>query len=229
MGGGSFRIAFGICSRHRRIHACLFVLRPVPHVDAIHADAHFARAWRRDDGSGGPSNCAIESGPDRIEPAIRRAMRDVDSTLPIFHLQPMDAYTAKSLAQRTLSVQLIVVFGAIAVVLAIVGVYGVVAYTVRLRTQEMGIRLAVGAQGSDILRLVLRDVLKTTLVGLSAGLGAAVWLGRFVESLLFEVKSNDAGTMAAVAALICGAAVLAGLMPARRAAGVELMNVLRVK
>jgi ABC-type antimicrobial peptide transport system permease subunit len=156
-------------------------------------------------------------------------MRDVDSTLPIFHLQPMDAYTAKSLAQRTLSVQLIVVFGAIAVVLAIVGVYGVVAYTVRLRTQEMGIRLAVGAQGSDILRLVLRDVLKTTLVGLSAGLGAAVWLGRFVESLLFEVKSNDAGTMAAVAALICGAAVLAGLMPARRAAGVELMNVLRVK
>ena len=166
--------------------------------------------------------------PDRIEPAVRRALREVDTTLPIFHLQPMDAYTAKSLAQRTLSVQLILVFGGIAVVLATVGVYGVVAYTVRLRRREMGIRVAVGAQRRDILWLVLRQVLKTALAGLAVGLGIALWLGRFVESLLFEVKSNDPGTITAVAALICGVALLAGLTPARKASGVDLASILRV-
>ncbi len=163
----------------------------------------------------------------QIEPGVRAALHAADATLPIFHLQPMGAYIAKSMAQRTFALSLIGVFGALALLLATVGIYGVVTYTVGLRTREVGIRMAVGARPNDILVLILRRVLLTALVGLTAGIGISLSFGRLMASLLFEVKPNDAATMTTVAALLCGVALAAGYVPARRAARTDPNKALR--
>jgi predicted lysophospholipase L1 biosynthesis ABC-type transport system permease subunit len=163
--------------------------------------------------------------PEKIAPAVRSALRAADPNLPVFNLQPMDAYTAKSLATRTFAFALIGVFGVLALLLATVGIYGVVSYTVGLRTREVGIRMAVGADVRDIHWLILRQVFATALVGLGVGLGVSLWTGGMIASLLFEVKANDAGTMVGVAALIC--VVAAGHVPSRRAARLEPVKALR--
>ncbi len=164
-----------------------------------------------------------------IEPAVRAAMHEVDATLPIFHLQPMDAYTAKSLATRTFALDLMAAFGGLALLLATVGIYGVVSYTAKLRTREMGIRMAIGAGSRDVYWLVVREILGMTTVGLGVGLILALWLGSLVDSLLFGVSARDGLTMAAVAVVICGVAVVAGFGPARRVVGMEVARVLRVE
>ncbi len=163
----------------------------------------------------------------RIEPAVRAALYAADPDLPVFHLQPMDAYTAKSLARRTFALGLSSVFGVIALLLATLGIYGVVSYTVGLRTREVGIRMAIGAGKGDVYRLILRDVLMTAVVGLAAGLVMALWAGRLIENLLFGVAATDGVTIAGVAGLICGVALVAGFLPARRAAGIEPVQALR--
>jgi putative ABC transport system permease protein len=166
---------------------------------------------------------------ERIEPGVRAAMHAVDPTLPIFHLQPMDAYIAKSLAQRTFALALIVVFGVLALVLATVGIYGVVSYTVGLRTREVGIRMALGAKPGDVNLLILRQVFITAVTGLVLGLAISLWFGRMVASLLFEVKPTDSMTICAVAALIWGVALAAAYIPARRAAQLAPLTALRVE
>lgn len=164
---------------------------------------------------------------ERIEAAVEAEMRAVDPTLPIFHLQPMGAYIAKSMVQRTFALMLIGVFGTLAVILATVGVYGVVSYTAGLRTREVGIRMAVGAEPRDVRWLILRQVAATAVVGLAVGLVIALGFGRMVASLLFEVKANDGVTLCGVAVLIGGVAMAAGYVPARRAARLEPIRALR--
>jgi len=189
--------------------------------------AYFAYAQVAD--AQGYASLVVRSRVDLagIEPAVRAALHAADPDLPVFHLQPMDAYTAKSLATRTFALGLISVFGVIALLLATVGIYGVVSYTVGLRMREMGIRMAVGAEARDIYLLILRQVLLTSLAGLAVGLGVSLWFGKVLESLLFEVKGNDAMTIGEVSVLIGVVALAAGYVPARRAAGLEPVKALR--
>jgi ABC-type antimicrobial peptide transport system permease subunit len=162
----------------------------------------------------------------KLERPVKEAVRSVDPALPIFHLQPMDAYVFQSLAQRTFILSLIGVFGVLALTLATVGVYGVVSYAVAARSREVGIRMALGAQRSDVVRMILYQVGVTALIGL--GIGLFIWsaCSGLLNGLLFGVSPNDVTSVATVAGLIMAAALLAGYLPARRAAkAIIFMNV----
>jgi len=149
---------------------------------------------------------------------VTEAVRSVDQALPMFHLQPMDAYIFQSLAQRTFILSLIGVFGFLALTLATIGVYGVVSYSVAARGRELGIRMALGAQRSDVVRMILGQVCVMALTGLVIGLCIWISCSGLLNGLLFGVRANDAATVAGVAALIMAVALLAGYFPAHRAA-----------
>lgn len=160
----------------------------------------------------------------KMERPVTEAVRSVDPALPIFHLQPMDAYISKSMAQRTFILLLIAVFGVLALTLATVGVYGVVSYSVAARGREVGIRMALGAQAGDVVRLILGEVSVVALAGLAAGLCVSMAGSGLLQGLLFGVSPNDWATIASAAALILAAALLAGYLPAHRAAGEKGRN-----
>jgi putative ABC transport system permease protein len=159
--------------------------------------------------------------PSRYERAVREAIREIDSNQPVFHVQPMDDYIASSLADRTFTLTLIGLFGALSLLLAAVGIYGVVSYTTGLRTREVGIRMALGAGRPAIVRMVLRDVLIPLAWGLAAGFFAALALTRFLSHMLFEVRPTDVTTSAGTGLMLACAALLAGCVPALRAAGID--------
>lgn len=165
--------------------------------------------------------------PMNFEKAVRAAIRDVDPLAPVFHVQPMDAYVASSLSYRTFTLTLIGLFGTMALLLAAVGIYGVISYTVGLRTREMGIRMALGAGRFAILRMVLQDVLVLLVWGLAAGVATAFALTRFLSHMLFEVRPTDIATSASVALVLACVALLAGYFPALRAARVDASLALR--
>jgi putative ABC transport system permease protein len=165
--------------------------------------------------------------PMSFEKPIRAAVHEIDPLQPVFHVQPMDDYIAAFLADRTFTLTLIGLFGAMAVLLAAVGLYGVISYTVGLRTREVGIRMALGAQRLAILKMILRDVLGLLILGLAVGLLCALALTRYLAHLLFEVQPTDIATCASMALLLAGVAVLAGYVPARRAATVDPTQALR--
>jgi putative ABC transport system permease protein len=165
--------------------------------------------------------------PWRFEGAVRAVIREIDSTQPVFHVQPMDDYVAASLAERTFTLELIGLFGILALVLAGVGIYGLISYTVGLRTREIGIRFALGAQRSVIMRMVLQDVLELLGWGFAAGLIAALALTRFLSHLLYQVRPTDVTTTASVAVVLGCVALLAGCVPALRAVAVDPSLALR--
>jgi putative ABC transport system permease protein len=139
----------------------------------------------------------------------------------------MEDLMAVSLAQQRFNMLLLALFAALALILAGVGIYGLMAYSVSQRTHEIGVRLAIGAQRRDVLRLVLRDGAKLTLLGIAIGIIAALALTRLMASLLFEVTPTDPTTFAAVAILLAIAAFAACYIPARRATRVDPMVALR--
>ena len=155
------------------------------------------------------------------------AVRGVDPTLPVFAVRTMDDYLARTLTSKRLMMLLLAVFAAVALTLAAVGIYGVMAYAVAQRTSEIGIRMALGAHPRDVLRLVIGQGMLLTAFGLVLGLAAAYWLTRLMEALLFGVSATDVGTFAAVAALLAAVAFLATWIPARRAARVDPLVALR--
>jgi putative ABC transport system permease protein len=159
--------------------------------------------------------------------AMRDAVREVDPTLPVFAVRTMDDYLARTLTSKRLMMLLLAVFAAVALTLAAVGIYGVMAYAVAQRTSEIGIRMALGAHPRDVLRLVVRQGMLLTGFGVVLGVAAAYWLTRLLETLLFGVSATDIGTFAAVAALLAAVAFLATWIPARRAARVDPLVALR--
>ncbi|HJT44967.1 MAG TPA: FtsX-like permease family protein, partial [Chthoniobacterales bacterium] len=136
---------------------------------------------------------------------------------PIYNVRTFDDIVMNSLGTRRVSMQLFTVFACAALLLAAIGIYGVVAYSVSQRTQEIGIRMALGAQKSDILRLIVRQGVTLTLVGVVAGLAGAFALTRLIANLLFGVGASDPLTFIAISVLLIAVAFLACLLPARRA------------
>jgi predicted permease len=165
--------------------------------------------------------------PRRLESAVRDAFLAVDKTQPVFQVKPMEAYLSESLAIRTFTMTLLGLFGGLALVLAAVGVYGVISYAVSLRTREVGIRMALGAERHKVLAMVLRQGLILTGAGLAAGFGASVALTRFLATLLYEVRPTDLATSVTVALMLAAVAFLASYLPARRASKVDPMVALR--
>jgi predicted permease len=165
--------------------------------------------------------------PRQMERTVRAAFLAVDPTLPLFRVQPMESFMASTLAQRRFTLELIALFGALALGLAGVGIYGVIAYAVTLRTREIGIRMALGAERRNVLLMTLRTGAVLTAAGLAIGFLASLALTRLLASLLFEVRATDWTTSLSVAVVLVAVALLASYLPARRAASVDPMIALR--
>jgi putative ABC transport system permease protein len=168
-----------------------------------------------------------DGNPKSVVPGIRGRLRSLDKTIPISQVQTMEEIVSASLAQRRLSMSLLVVFAVLAGLLAAVGIYGVMAYIVAQRTHEIGIRLAMGAQSVDVLKLVLRDGAKLAGIGVAIGLCAAFALTRVIASLLFGVGAVDPITFLSTSLLLTVVALLASYLPARRASRVDPLVALR--
>ncbi len=165
--------------------------------------------------------------PASLIAAVRHEINEVDADLPVYDLRTMNQVIAGSLAQRRFSMLLLVVFAAAALLLAAVGLYGVTAYAVAQRTQEIGIRMALGARPRDIARLIVGQSLTLTLIGVAVGLLAAFALTRLMASLLFEVSATDPLTFSFIPLLLAAVALAACYLPARRALKVDPMIALR--
>jgi putative ABC transport system permease protein len=159
--------------------------------------------------------------------AVRREVMSVDREQPLYSVRTLAEMRAATLAPETLNLSLLSVFAGLALALAAVGIYGVVAYTVAQRTHEIGVRMALGARGRDVLRMVVGRGMTLALVGVGAGLAGALLLTRVMQSLLFGVSATDPLTFAAVALLLAAVALLACVVPARRATKVDPMVALR--
>jgi putative ABC transport system permease protein len=168
-----------------------------------------------------------ESNPAAVAGSLRTALTALDKSLPVYALKPMTEYLRDSLMRRRFNLILLSVFGGVALVLAAVGIYGVISYGVTQRTHEIGIRLALGAQTRDVLTLVVRQGTMLALGGVALGLLAALALTRLMKTLLFGVSVTDPLTFAAIALLLISVAFLACWLPARRATKVDPMTALR--
>lgn len=162
-----------------------------------------------------------------IAPAARQAVSEVDSRLPVYGVITLTDQIGERLQQDRLIAQLVSFFGALALLLACIGLYGVMAQGVARRTNEIGIRIALGARGKSILWMVLREVLLLVILGLAIGVPVALIATRFVSSQLFGLSGNDPVTLAAAAVVLTIVALLAGLIPASRAARVNPLTALR--
>jgi putative ABC transport system permease protein len=160
-------------------------------------------------------------------PAVRQAVADIDKNRPLIDPRPEESYLAEEEQYPRYYSMLLGLFAAVATILAAVGVYGVMAYSVQQRTREIGIRIALGAARWDVLKLVMKQALIVTAIGLTAGIAGAAALTRFISSELWEVKSNDPATFAGVSVLLIAIAILACLVPTRRAVEVDPTTALR--
>ena len=168
-----------------------------------------------------------ENDPMLLLPAIREQLRSLDAELPIYHAQRMEEYVAASVAQRRFTGLLCAVFAGAGLLLAVVGLFGVMSYSVAQRTHEIGVRLAVGAEKPDILRLILTEGMRITVVGIALGLLGAFAVSSVVKSQLFGVSATDPLTFLGVVAALALVALAACYIPARRATRVDPMVALR--
>jgi predicted permease len=167
--------------------------------------------------------------PERLSSAMRADVKSLDASLPIESIAPMRQFVDDSVAQPRFRTTLLGLFGAAALLLAVLGIYGVISYSVGRRTREVGIRLALGAAPADVRRMVLGEGLALVGVGLALGLAGALLATRALASLLFEVNRLDAGSWIGVAALLLLAGLAASWLPARRATRVDPVSALRAE
>jgi putative ABC transport system permease protein len=165
--------------------------------------------------------------PSGIAAAALGSVRELDKDLPLPQARTMETAIAASIAERRSNMLLLGIFALIALILAAVGIYGVISYSVAQRTQEIGIRIALGARSLDVITLVLRDGMRLVLLGIAIGLAGAFALTRWMSSLLFEISATDPLTFAVIALLVALVALLACIVPARRATKVDPMIALR--
>jgi putative ABC transport system permease protein len=165
--------------------------------------------------------------PARMTEALRRTVRNIDKDLPLTNVRTMEEVASESASRPRRQAWMIGVFAAVALILAAFGVYGVLSYSVAQRTNEMGIRMALGAQPRELLRMTMRHGMALAVIGLAIGLAAAFALTRVMASLLYEVKPADPFTYAAVSMLLLGVAAAATYAPARRAGKVDPITALR--
>jgi putative ABC transport system permease protein len=162
-----------------------------------------------------------------LQADVKRAVHEVDKDLFVPQLQPMTSLLTTQLAQPRFNMLLLAVFAGVAMVLAAIGIYGVISYSVTQRTREIGIRMALGAQKTQMLGMVLRQSLTLVLIGIVFGFLVALGATRVMATLLYGVGANDLSTYAVVIFLLSTAAVLASYFPARRAMKVDPMVALR--
>jgi ABC-type antimicrobial peptide transport system permease subunit len=165
--------------------------------------------------------------PGSLAPQIRRIVQAMDPTLPIVRLRSMDDVFAESVSRPRFLAQVLAVFAVLALLLAAIGTYGILSYSVSERSREIGIHMALGATRRNVLSMVLGQGLRVTLAGIVVGLGAAFGLTRLLQAQLFNVKPSDPATMASVALFIAAVALGACYIPASRATRVDPMVVLR--
>jgi putative ABC transport system permease protein len=169
---------------------------------------------------------AVET-PAAILPEVRRIVQRVDPTQPPYGITTLEGVLAKSIAPRRFNLLLLGTFAVAAVLLAMIGIYGLMSYAVTQRTQEIGVRMALGAQRGEIVAMVVRQGMSMAMAGIAAGTLAALGLTRLMETMLFDVKPNDPWTFAAVSAGLTATALLASCIPALRAARVDAISALR--
>ena len=164
-----------------------------------------------------------------VAPVIRARLKQLDGDLPLFKLQTMEEAMSESALQQRFFMTLLAGFAVLAVVLAALGIYGVMSYSVAQRTREMGIRIALGATRQRVVKLVVSDGAMLAATGLVIGAGGAFWLTRLIEGLLFHTPAKDPATFAVVAGVLGGVAILAAYLPARRAASIDPVVTMRAE
>jgi putative ABC transport system permease protein len=165
--------------------------------------------------------------PRSLAAAAQDTVRSLDRNLPVSNVVTMEQVIADSLWQPRFNLQLIGFFASVALALAAIGLYGVMSYSIAQRTHEVGLRMALGAQRGDVIKLVLIQGIKLTLLGLTLGLSASAALTRLMSNMLFGVSATDPTTFAVIALVLIGVAVIACLVPAHRATKVDPMEALR--
>jgi putative ABC transport system permease protein len=165
--------------------------------------------------------------PMLAAPLLRHEVAALDPDLPVADVQPMDQLIGSSIAQRRFTMLLLAAFAAVAVTLAAIGIYGVLSYVVSQRTQEIGVRLAIGASPVDVVRLFVREGVRLSAIGLTCGILGALAATRVLTTMLFGVTAKDPVTFGSVAAALIAVALVATYVPARRAAWVDPMRALR--
>jgi predicted permease len=179
----------------------------------------------------GPPQAAVvartKGAPAGMAPAIRQAIEKMNGENVMYAIKPMEEIVADSLAARRFSMILLGVFAALALLLSSIGIYGVISYVVGQRTHEIGIRMALGAQRSHVLSLMLGEGMKMALLGVAIGIAAALGLTQLMASMLFGVSATDPVTFCGVALVLAGVALTACYIPARRAMRVDPIVALR--
>jgi predicted permease len=169
------------------------------------------------------------SRPENVDATVRRTLADIDPNLTIIDLQSLDEQVSDNFNQERLIARLTMLFGALALVLAAVGLYGITSYTVARRTGEIGLRMALGADRGQVVRMVLRGALMQVVIGLALGIPITLIGVHFMRDQLYGVRSWDPLSIAIAVVILSGAAALAGFIPARRAASIEPMEALRIE
>src|SRR5271167_349690 len=192
------------------------------------ADAHTYEPYAQ---LGAPLSLRVavrgQADPAGLAVDVRAVVRSLDRQLALGNVRTMDEVISRSTASRRFSLVLVGSFAALALVLAAIGIYAVLAYSVARRTHEIGVRMALGARGGDVVRLVLSQGLRVTAIGIVFGVAGALGLTRFLQSLLYEVRPTDPPTFVGVLLVLVGVSVAASYLPARRAMRVDPIVALR--
>jgi ABC-type antimicrobial peptide transport system permease subunit len=168
------------------------------------------------------------AGTESLLSDVRQAVWAVNPNLPVFLVSTMKELYDRSLAQTSFALVMLAIAGVMALVLGLIGIYGVIAYTVSQRTREIGIRIALGAEQRQLKAVFVRHGLLLACIGMLIGLSAAAGVTRFMSSLLFEISPLDAMTYAAVLLVLLTAAALASYVPARRASSIDPVDAMRM-
>jgi predicted permease len=189
----------------------------------------FLAAWQHKGDSVYANELVIRTAgsPLALAPEAQRVLKDIDKSLPVIKVTTLDHQLDESLSQQKLLTDLCTIFGAVALILSAIGIYGTIAYTVARRTIEIGIRMAIGAPRERVLWMMVRESVALTVIGLGLGVPLALFAARWIKSFLFGIRGADPLAIAAAILLVTIAALTAGYLPAHRATKIDPMRALK--